>query len=145
VQTNGESITKIRLFSSPEFEYKISGASGKLKEKIADWLNLYAKGAPPPCHLPLSWKGVTEFQRDIYEWLLSIPFGSTTYYAAFDPRKSRAVGNACGKNPFPLIVPCHRVLAKDGSLGGFTGGLDIKRALLAFEERKTPQSNRDLL
>lgn len=70
--------------------------------------------------------------------MLRIPRGATMSYGEIaaklnNPRASRAVGGACGANPIPLLVPCHRVLAANGRLGGFSGGLDWKRRLLAIE------------
>jgi methylated-DNA-[protein]-cysteine S-methyltransferase len=70
--------------------------------------------------------------------LPSIAYGHTTSYArladaAGRPRAFRAVGTACATNPLPVVVPCHRVLRGDGSLGGYVGGLDVKRALLSLE------------
>jgi O-6-methylguanine DNA methyltransferase len=92
--------------------------------------------APLP---PLDWPaGATPFQRAVWEALLRIPPGNTLAYgqlaeAIGRPRAARAVGQACGANPIPVLVPCHRVVAGSGALGGFSGGLDWKRRLLAAE------------
>ena len=80
----------------------------------------------------------TEFQRRVWERLLSIPYGGTTTYGELalelgDPRKVRAVGMANGRNPISIVVPCHRVIGADGSLVGYGGGLERKRVLLAHE------------
>ena len=81
----------------------------------------------------------SEFHRDVYETLRRMaPPGVTTTYgelalAAGRPGAARAVGTAMGRNPVPLVVPCHRVLASGGGLGGYGGGLDMKRFLLAIE------------
>ena len=80
----------------------------------------------------------TEFQRTAWEAMRRIPFGSTISYgeqakAIGKPKAFRAVGSANGRNPVPIIVPCHRVLASDGSLGGYSLGLSMKRRLLALE------------
>jgi methylated-DNA-[protein]-cysteine S-methyltransferase len=74
----------------------------------------------------------------VWDALLEIPFGSTTSYSELarrlgDPRATRAVGGANGKNPIPIIVPCHRVIGADGDLTGFGGGIERKRWLLAHE------------
>lgn len=92
--------------------------------------------------VPLDPKG-TPFQMSVWKVLRSIPFGKTLSYGEQakrlgDARKARAVGAANGKNPISIIVPCHRVIGKDGSLTGFGGGLDIKRQLLDLE--KNPRS-----
>jgi methylated-DNA-[protein]-cysteine S-methyltransferase len=77
------------------------------------------------------------FRSSVYEEMLKISYGSTISYSDLaikvgKPKAFRAVGTACGKNPLPLIIPCHRVKGKS-SLGGFTGGLDIKKFLLRLE------------
>jgi methylated-DNA-[protein]-cysteine S-methyltransferase len=80
----------------------------------------------------------TEFQRKAWQAMRKIPFGETISYGeqarkVGKPKAYRAVGSANGKNPIPIIVPCHRVLASDGSLGGYSLGLPMKRRLLALE------------
>jgi methylated-DNA-[protein]-cysteine S-methyltransferase len=80
----------------------------------------------------------TEFQCRVWEALWRIPFGAIKTYTELArevgrPGASRAVGQANGSNPLPIIVPCHRVVASDGTLGGYAGGLDLKRALLRLE------------
>jgi methylated-DNA-[protein]-cysteine S-methyltransferase len=87
--------------------------------------------------LPLDPRG-TVFQRRVWEALRGIPYGATTSYGELarclgDPRATRAVGAANGKNPVPIIVPCHRVVGARGELTGFGGGLDRKRWLLEHE------------
>ncbi len=82
----------------------------------------------------------TSFQKSVWNVLSAIPYGQTLSYAQVaekiqNPRAYRAVGTSCGANPLPIIIPCHRVLASDGSLGGYSGGLEIKRALLAHEQQ----------
>jgi methylated-DNA-[protein]-cysteine S-methyltransferase len=80
----------------------------------------------------------TEFQRKVWAAIAKIPFGKTKSYGEIAaqvgrPGASRAVGSACGANPLPLFVPCHRVLASNGAIGGFSGGLAVKRMLLRHE------------
>lgn len=87
---------------------------------------------------PLDLHGGTTFQQRVWQELRKIPPGRTRSYAEVaaavgSPQAARAVGGACGANPIPLLVPCHRVLASGGRLGGFSGGLDWKRRLLALE------------
>lgn len=82
--------------------------------------------------------GGTAFQRRVWSMLRSIPAGTTLSYAELAtkigaPTAMRAVGSACGANPVGIIVPCHRIVRTDGSLGGYAGGLDRKRALLEHE------------
>jgi len=87
---------------------------------------------------PLDVSGGTEFQQRVWEELLWIPGGETRSYGEIaknirKPKAVRAVGGACGANPIPLLIPCHRVLAANGKIGGFSGGLEWKKKLLAPE------------
>lgn len=80
----------------------------------------------------------TNFQRRVWHELSQIPYGEVRSYADIakalgQPTATRAVGAANGKNPLPIFIPCHRVIASDGSLHGYSAGLDVKRALLALE------------
>jgi methylated-DNA-[protein]-cysteine S-methyltransferase len=82
---------------------------------------------------------VTDFQRMVLDEIKKIPYGITVPYSQIarnigKPKASRAVGAACGANPIPVIIPCHRVVGKDESLTGYGGGLDIKRFLLDLEK-----------
>lgn len=86
-------------------------------------------------------RGFTPFERGVWQVTRRIPYGQTRSYGWVahqlgKPAAARAVGQALGKNPFPIIVPCHRVLAGDGGLGGFSGGLEIKNFLLELEKSK---------
>jgi len=88
--------------------------------------------------VPVDWALVGPFGRTVLGALQSVPFGEVTSYAGLSaaigkPNAARAVGNALGANPVPIVVPCHRVLRSGGALGGYTGGLDIKRQLLSLE------------
>ncbi len=81
----------------------------------------------------------THFQRTVWQILQTIPYGRCVSYQwvarqVRNPKATRAVGNAVGKNPIPILIPCHRVIRKDGSLGGFSSGLRIKKALLEIEQ-----------
>jgi O-6-methylguanine DNA methyltransferase len=89
--------------------------------------------------VPLDLSAGTAFQQAVWQALCRIPYGETRSYAWVAgqigrPRATRAVGSACGANPIPVIVPCHRVIASDGSLGGFSCGLKWKKRLLALEQ-----------
>ncbi len=88
--------------------------------------------------LPLSLAG-TQFQQLVWSALLDIPYGTTTSYAGIArqinrPTATRAVGSANGRNPIPIIIPCHRVIGRDGTLTGFGGGLPVKNFLLQLED-----------
>jgi len=87
--------------------------------------------------LPLNPEG-TEFQKRVWNALQEIPLGSTSSYGVLarklgDPKKMRAIGAANGQNPIPIIIPCHRVIGKDGKMIGFSGGVDRKIKLLEHE------------
>lgn len=101
-------------------------------------LEEYFAGRRTAFDLPLDLRMSKGFRRDVLEHLREIGYGHTESYsevatAAGSPRAVRAVGSACATNPLPVIIPCHRVLRSDGSLGGYLGGLEAKRALLDLE------------
>jgi methylated-DNA-[protein]-cysteine S-methyltransferase len=80
----------------------------------------------------------TEFEKSVWTDLTRIPYGETRTYKWLaektgHPQASRAVGNALGKNPIPIVFPCHRIIESDGSIGGYSSGVDIKRRLLEIE------------
>jgi O-6-methylguanine DNA methyltransferase len=112
------------------------GEGGLLAEAGAQ-IREYLEGRRREFDLPLDPRG-TEFQRAVWKALGGIPYGETRTYgeialAVGTPRSVRAVGAACGANPIAIVVPCHRVVAKGGGLGGYSGGLELKRRLLDLE------------
>jgi len=99
----------------------------------------YIAGARKAFDLPLRPKG-TPFERSCWEALQSIPYGQTRTYGQIarhigNPKACRAVGRAIGRNPLSIIVPCHRVIGQNGSLTGYAGGIEMKKALLGLEGR----------
>jgi methylated-DNA-[protein]-cysteine S-methyltransferase len=101
-------------------------------------LGEYFAGRRKAFSVALDMRG-TRFQRDVWEALLAIPFGETRSYGQLakqlgNPRATRAVGAANGRNPISIIVPCHRVIGSSGKLTGFAGGLDTKVHLLSLEK-----------
>lgn len=115
-------------------EDAIEGTSAVLTD-AAKWLDCYFTGETPEWNHPFT-PAATNFQQAVREELLKIPYGATTTYAAIARRlgsSARAVGTAVGRNPVSLIVPCHRVVASNGSLTGYAGGLERKEALLKLE------------
>lgn len=112
-------------------------------------LDEYFAGTRRTFDLPLSPRG-TPFQRQVWLALASIPYGRTESYAQLAarverPAAMRAVGGANGRNPLPIVLPCHRVIGADGSLTGFGGGLPTKRFLLQLEGAIPPaETARDL-
>jgi methylated-DNA-[protein]-cysteine S-methyltransferase len=111
-----------------------------LLHEAAGQLRAYFDGKLREFDLPLSPAYGTDFQRHVWRELEGIPYGETISYAELArrigrPGASRAVGAANGRNPLPIVVPCHRVIGADGTLTGYGGGLPIKRWLLEHEER----------
>ncbi len=109
-----------------------------LRTSVAQ-LEEYFRGERSAFDVPLDLEAVTDFQRDVYAHLLDVPYGRVTTYGQLARTVgrvglARAVGQAVGANPIPIVIPCHRVIAADGRLGGFSGGLDVKVALLAIEK-----------
>jgi methylated-DNA-[protein]-cysteine S-methyltransferase len=112
-------------------------AEGELA-KLQTQLRAYAQGHPTEFDVILDPQG-TPFQRQVWEAMRQIPYGETWTYgqlaqAIGNPKAVRAVGQACHRNPCAPVVPCHRVVASNG-LGGYYGGLDMKRFLLDFEKK----------
>lgn len=112
-------------------------SSEKKLAPVLSQLAEYFAGSRRVFDLPLQLTG-TAFQQKVWKALCEIPFGEAISYGELARRigqkgASRAVGNANGRNPIPVIIPCHRVIAADGALGGFSSGLPIKRALLRHE------------
>jgi methylated-DNA-[protein]-cysteine S-methyltransferase len=104
---------------------------------MAREIELYFDGGLTEFKTPIDMSSGTEFQRAVWQNLLTVPYGKVTTYGELaekvgKPGAARAVGNAVGVNPLPIVVPCHRVVASDG-LGGYTGGIDIKKVLLGVE------------
>ena len=123
-------------FTDPDFkELKAKKNSNRFEDIILQLNQYFFEGRKA---FDLEYKLlVSDFQVAVYEEMLKIPYGKTTSYSGLSQqigkkKAFRAVGTACGKNPLPLIIPCHRVLGKN-DLGGFTGGLNIKKFLLRLE------------
>ncbi len=107
-------------------------------------LREYFDGERRAFDLPRVLEG-TAFQLDVWRALERIPFGATASYgevsaAIGSAKASRAVGMACGANPLPIVIPCHRVIGASGKLVGFGGGVEMKRALLRFEAGMRPRT-----
>ncbi|KQB84473.1 methylated-DNA--[protein]-cysteine S-methyltransferase [Corynebacterium oculi] len=101
-------------------------------------LEEYFAGRRQEFTVPLDWGAATGFRHRVQRHLLSIEYGQTSHYgeiaaALGKPGAARAVGSGCRTNPLPIVVPCHRVLRADGSLGGYAGGLAAKEYLLGVE------------
>jgi methylated-DNA-[protein]-cysteine S-methyltransferase len=100
-------------------------------------LDRYFKGRPTEFSAPLFLKG-SQFDKDVWQAIKAVPWGRVATYKAIaeasgHAKAFRAVGGACGRNPVPIIIPCHRVLNRDMTIGGYTGGVWIKKRLLEIE------------
>jgi O-6-methylguanine DNA methyltransferase len=117
--------------------------SPSLSDDLATRVSAYFVGQEATFPDALDFSMATRFQRKVWEATRLIPYGQTRSYGwvaeqVGKPRAARAVGQAMGANPLPIIVPCHRVLATGGLLGGFGGGLEMKRRLLSLEGAAVP-------
>jgi methylated-DNA-[protein]-cysteine S-methyltransferase len=120
--------------------YGATDAKGELDDARRQ-LEEYFAGERDRFELDLDMRGIDGFRRRALEVLAAIPYGQTRTYrdvaeAAGNPAAVRAAGGACATNPWPVVVPCHRVLRTDGGLGGYLGGLEMKRGLLELEARR---------
>jgi methylated-DNA-[protein]-cysteine S-methyltransferase len=144
VESDGRAITQITLpgkftrvtSTSPTSSNADSKSSAVLSRAVKQ-LDEYFAGERTEFDLPLELEG-TAFQKDVWLALAEIPYGKTISYAELAsmvgrPSAFRAVGQANGANPIPIVLPCHRVIASGGGIGGYGGGLDMKRRLLALE------------
>ncbi len=108
---------------------------------LSERLQSYLEGEPVDFPDKLDLSGASRFQRGVWEVTQSIPYGQTRSYGWVaerlgKPQAMRAVGQVLGRNPLPIIIPCHRVLRADGGLGGFSGGLEMKKLLLRLEKAR---------
>jgi methylated-DNA-[protein]-cysteine S-methyltransferase len=106
---------------------------------IEDELDGYLTGSRTVFSSPIQLIRTTSFDQKVWKVLTQIPYGETRSYhwvaqKIRQPNAARAVGRACGRNPLPIIIPCHRVIAKSGELGGYTGGIHFKKRLLNLEK-----------
>ncbi len=138
VQEEGGKLTRIwvgnRVGAVPE-GYELRETP--LLQEVRRQLNAYFAGKLKVFDIPYSLEG-TPFQQKVWRALCDIPYGTCITYGELakrigDPKACRAVGMANGRNPLPIIVPCHRVIGSGGKLTGYTGGLDIKTKLLQIE------------
>ena len=147
--SNGESLTGLwfdgqKYFASTLLQRHMEKQL-PVFDRTCEWLDLYFSGKGPD-FMPPVFMYVSNFRRDVYEILMTIPFGETMTYkevAGLIAKKHRiismsaqAVGGAIAHNPISLVIPCHRVIGTNGKLTGYAGGLDKKEWLLNMEKRK---------
>lgn len=137
IEATDEGIRHVRLPGRGRVESEGGGLAARSAAEAARQLAEYARGEREEFELTLDWAGVDEAHRRVLETLCELaPYGKTVTYGELGARTGvddpRDVGVMMATNPLPLVVPCHRVLAADG-LGGYGGGLDLKRRLLELE------------
>lgn len=139
VMCSAAGVSSVRFISRPRAAEATAGEhpSPLLAEACSELL-AYFDGRLREFTVPLDLTAGTEFDRRVWAQVLAVGYGDTATYsdiaeAIGSPAAVRAVGTANGRNPVPVIVPCHRIVRRGGGLGGYGGGLDIKRALLALE------------
>ena len=118
-------------------DLEVGAAARRNLERLRRELHEYHTGRRTRFTVPVAPRG-TRFQKKVWEALCRIPYGKSTTYGELakqigSPRATRAVGQALKRNPVPILIPCHRILAARGKIGGFAGGLDEKRRLLEHE------------
>lgn len=133
VECDGSALTALRFVPDAE-----AAGSSTIPAPIRRWLDCYFSGSRPDYVPPLKLQG-SVFQQRVWNELLTIPSGRTTTYGELARRigcrSAQAVGQAVGRNPIAVVVPCHRVVGADGTLTGYAYGLELKRRLLELEGR----------
>jgi len=134
IKGNQDGLSSLHFMDS---EVTISNEIPEHLQKVVSQLKEYFEGTQTEFNLKLNPQG-TEFQKKVWKLLGEIPFSKTVSYQTManrlgDPKAIRAAAAANGKNPIAIVIPCHRVIGKDGSLTGFTGGLHRKKWLLDHE------------
>ncbi len=126
--------SRLRTSGDVQFDGKISPRLKAARRQLTEFI----RGKRTGFELPLDLSRGTAFQRRVWRTLQRVPYGKLRSYQwvarrVGGRRYARAVGNAVGANPLPIVIPCHRIVAHDASLGGFSGGLSMKRKLLTLE------------
>ncbi|MDO4441754.1 MAG: methylated-DNA--[protein]-cysteine S-methyltransferase [Moraxella sp.] len=132
----GEHVANFDYLSGDQLDERLSGH--RLLKQVMTQLNEYFCGLRMQFDIPLDLSCGTPFEQAVWQQLQQIPCGQTISYATLaqnigKPTAYRACANANGKNPISIIIPCHRVIASNGSIGGYTGGVHIKQTLLELE------------
>ncbi len=142
---SGRGITRVELphaRKKSRVERLGAGTAGTSRPTVgknaANQFRRYFSGKPVTFDVPLDLGQATDFQKAVWKAAATIPYGETRSYAWVAkligrPTAARAVGQALGANPVPVIIPCHRVISSAGTLGGFSGGLAMKKHLLGME------------
>ena len=142
IESDGQAITSLRFCCEkasavPKEASKEAVPTPPIIAETIQWLDDYFAGKRP-CNVPRLNPQGTAFQKRVWQALFTIPYGETLSYGEIaqlvDCRSAQAVGQAVGANPIALIIPCHRVIAANGQLGGYEYGIEIKKRLLELEQ-----------
>ncbi len=145
IESDGKAITSLQftkekataVSSAPKEASKETATTIPIIAETIQWLDDYFAGKRP-CNVPRLNPQGTAFQKRVWQALFTIPYGETLSYGEIaqivDCRSAQAVGQAVGRNPIALIIPCHRVIAANGQLGGYAYGIKIKKRLLEQEQ-----------
>jgi methylated-DNA-[protein]-cysteine S-methyltransferase len=137
LQLEGSNFIRASLSLSQQFQCEIMGhPDSGLKDALLAFLEYYSQKKIIPIDLPL--EHFTPFQKSVLSHMQKVPFGQVMTYGELAltsgyPNAARAVGTVCRDNSFPLFIPCHRIIASGGRMGGFAYGLEMKKRLLDFE------------
>lgn len=151
IAADKKGITGIWFANALHFEKGLSKDAEEAETPVIllakKWLDIYFSGQCPDFALPLHVQG-TPFQKQVWQLLSEIPYGSVTTYGALAAKirpgmSAQAVGQAVGANPVSIVIPCHRVIGKDGRLTGYDGGMENKSALLRIEGIILQESRKD--
>lgn len=139
--SDGNSLNKLCFLDNKNVFETIKESENQsfpLFQKVTSWLESYFQGKPIPIDFSLNPSG-TDFQRTVWSFTMTVPFGSTASYQDIAekfhrPMSNQAIGQALSANPIILLIPCHRIIRSDGGLGGFSCGIEKKKFLLHFEK-----------
>lgn len=136
-------VQRIALSSSSkglQWSFVAPSVDAKLEDCVAEWLRAYEQRQPTSVQVPLAWQNLPSFSQQALYMINKIPAGTIMTYGQVaallgKPTAARAVGSACRRNPFPLLIPCHRVLDSQHKMRGYSAanGIDCKEMLLCFE------------
>ena len=143
IESDGQAITSLRFCcekasAAPKEASQETATTPPIITETIQWLDDYFAGKRP-CNVPRINPQGTDFQKRVWQTLLTIPYGETVSYGELARmvgcRSARAVGQAVGANHVALLIPCHRVIAAHGKIGGYEYGIEIKKRLLELEQR----------